>query len=106
MYLSDLDAVRRGPQGVMVTVHVVTSGNLNVGGATVIGTWTVSGTGATYSCKTWPSGTCLIFSGDLPGYQPTTFTVTSVIHPSFDYAPWNNSDSDGDSDGTSITDFP
>jgi hypothetical protein len=106
MYLRDLDAMRRGPEGVMVFVHVVSSGNLNVGSATVIGTWTVSGPGVTYSCDTLPSGICIIYSGDLAVSQPTTFTVTSVIHPLFDYAPWNNSDPDGDSNGTSITDFP
>lgn len=106
MHLRDLDAQRLGPQGVLVTIQVVTSGNLNLGYATVIGTWTVSGPGVTYSCETTPSGRCLVFSGDLPISQPTTFTVTTVIHPSYDYAPWRNSDVDGDSNGTSITDFP
>jgi hypothetical protein len=105
MHVGDLD-VKYSGQRVKLEVAVELPGGVKVGGATVIGTWTVSGPGVEYSCTTTASGKCEIESGSIPASQPTTFTITSVIHSIYSYNPWANSDPDGDSNGTSITYFP
>ncbi len=107
IHVRDLDVVQIGgpsdQKEALVTIHVVTSTGVNAAYAIVRGGWTVSGEGAQTTCLTTPSGRCTVGSGKIPAADFTTFTVTGVIHPVYNYKPWNNSDPDGDSDGTSIT---
>ncbi|HEY71533.1 MAG TPA: hypothetical protein G4O08_13230 [Anaerolineae bacterium] len=102
MHVIDLDAHHTGNQ-VRVDVEVVLVGGGKVRGATVTGSWSVSGSGAVSSCVTTGSGKCHLWSGDIPEATQATFTITDISHPSYDYAPEDNSDPDGDSDGTTIT---
>jgi hypothetical protein len=103
----DLDVVQIGGPSenkeALVTIHVVTNTGINAGFATVRGSWTISGEGAQITCLTTPSGRCTVGSGKIPAAAFTTFTVTGVTHPTFNYNPWDNSDPEGDSNGTTIT---
>jgi hypothetical protein len=107
IHVRDLDVVQIGgisdQKEALVTIHVVTNTGLNVGYAIVRGSWTVSGEGARITCLTTASGRCTVGSGKIPAAGFSTFTVTGVTHSTYNYNPWNNSDPDGDSNGTSIT---
>ncbi len=106
IHVKDIDAYitgGRSNQQVRVTISIAMGSGGNVDGATVTGSWTVSGSDAQFSCITTGSGKCTIRSGKLPGEDQTTFTITSVTHPAYSYVPADNSDPDGDSNGTVIT---
>jgi hypothetical protein len=107
IHVRDLDVVQIGGPSenkeALVTIHVVTNTGINAGFATVRGSWTISGEGAQITCLTTPSGRCTVGSGKIPAAAFTTFTVTGVTHPTFNYNPWDNSDPEGDSNGTTIT---
>jgi hypothetical protein len=106
IHVKDIDAYITGGRSnmqVRVTITVAMDGGGYVGEATVTGSWTVSGPDAQFSCVTTGSGKCTIRSGKIPGEDQTTFTVTSITHPTYSYVPADNSDPDGDSDGTTIT---
>jgi aminoglycoside N3'-acetyltransferase len=67
------------------------SGGIAISGATVTGTWTVSGEGVEYYCVTGgPGAKCHMRSGWLTDAMSTTFTVTSISYPGYSYAPWDN----------------
>ena len=86
-----------------VIVRIEDSDHNPVEGATVYGTWTGGG----LAVDEWPTdyaGECLMLSTLMrKKTRRATFTVTSVVYPGLDYAPAENHDADGDSDGTSIT---
>ncbi len=84
-----------------VIVRVEDSEHVPVEGATVYGSWTGNGL-AVDECTTDYAGECLMLSTSLR-MKSVTFSVTDVVFPSLDYAPGDNHDADGDSDGTSIT---
>jgi chitinase len=73
-----------------------------VAAATVNGEWS---SGATGACKTDGSGQCAFppQSFAKKDYSSVTFAVTRISHGSLSYAPDDNSDPDGDNDGTAIT---
>jgi serine/threonine protein kinase len=85
-----------------VEITVVEEDGDEVRGATVTGRWTVSGSGADDYCVTNSSGRCEVESGDIEASE-TTFIVENIEKDGYYYAPGDNSDSDGDSDGTVIT---
>jgi hypothetical protein len=103
MHVGDLDGsgVRSGRiWTATVTILIVDNNNTAVSGATVNGSWNTAGSN---SCMTDNSGTCQINLSNLASStKNVTFTVDNVTG-SFTYTPGNNSDPDGDSNGTTIT---
>jgi serine protease len=103
MHVADLDEssfrLYRRFWGTTVTITVEDAGDSPVAGATVSGVFSDGST--LFQCTTDYSGECWV-----EGYQYwlkcLTFTVVNVSHQTLDYHPENNSDPDGDSDGTSI----
>lgn len=85
---------------VVAQVHDANHGA--VAGATVSGTWS-AGDGAVPQCETGEDGRCTLRSATIPkSTGSATFSVTAVYSADTTYAPADNHDSDGDSDGTSI----
>jgi hypothetical protein len=69
----------------------------------VSGAWSNDDT-TTSACTTDSNGQCSLASSTLDGKTGSvTFTVSGVTHASFSYDAANNTDPDGDSDGSSIT---
>jgi hypothetical protein len=86
---------------VMITVHDPTHGA--VAGATVVGAWSREA-GAATECVTDGGGTCTVsFAGLRKNIPSIGFSVSTVTLDGQTYAPGENHDSDGDSDGTTIT---
>jgi large repetitive protein len=104
VHVGDLDATTvkgSGAWDASVTVRTHTSAHASQPGAVVTGAW---GTGATSTCTTTISGTCIVTSGSLARkIQETNFRVTSVTIGSAVYDAGSNHDPDGESTGTSIT---
>jgi hypothetical protein len=77
-----------------------------VANATVDGTFS-GAYSASDSCTTDASGWCGVTSPYVvkggPSQGSMTWTVDDVTHATLTYAPGDNTDPDGDSDGTSIT---
>jgi hypothetical protein len=68
-----------------VTILIVDNLGNPVDGATVSGTWTRSGSGATTSCIT-VDGTCMVTSGSIAKrFSDTTWTVGNVTHGTLVY---------------------
>ncbi len=106
MHVGDLDAStstgRGGKWNATVTITVHDSGEALVADATVNGSWS-NGTSGSGSCVTNASGQCSVTRNNIRrNANSVTFTVTSVTHASLAYAPGDNHDPDGDSDGTVI----
>ncbi|MFK5635256.1 N-acetylmuramoyl-L-alanine amidase [Ornithinimicrobium sp. LYQ103] len=104
VHVGDLDGTvasqkSRWTAGVEVTV--VDGVGAVVGGALVSGAWTTTGT--TDSCTTGSDGTCSVSQGAGKGTGSLTFVVDDVKKDTLSYAPDDNDDPDGDSDGTTIT---
>ncbi len=103
MRVGDLDGTvtsERSRWQASVTVAVVDSAGGPVPGATVTGTWIEPA--RTASCTTGPDGRCSVVSGLVSKKTPSlTFTVDTITG-SLTYD-GENSDPDGDSDGTTIT---
>ncbi|MEM7331813.1 MAG: S8 family serine peptidase [Chloroflexota bacterium] len=86
----------------IVTILVVDDNGAPVANATVDGSWNV-GDNASSSCTTDSNGTCTVTQTGLTRQNSTvTFTVDNITHASLTYNSGDNSDPDGDSDGTSI----
>ncbi len=108
MHVGDLDGVSKsvGPNDwkATVTVTVHDSNDTDLSGATVIGTWSASGNGASDTCTTNGDGTCDVKSGKVSNTSTssTTFTVDNVTN-GLTYTVGDNHDPEIDSDGTSIT---
>jgi hypothetical protein len=106
MHIGDLDGTAEGHRSdwrATVTITVLDSNGQPVEAATVNGTWTT--TDVAVNCTTEPNGTCQVFSTWVPkSTDSLTFTLDDVTHGgSFVYAPGDNTDPDGDSNGTTIT---
>lgn len=95
----------RWSASVDVAVHTsIASGDQPLPGMTVSGSWSSGGGG---SCTTEVDGSCSITRNNIKGnVSATTFSVSGIVDPSaspvFAYAPGDNHDPDGDSDGTQI----
>jgi serine protease len=85
--------------GTTVTITVKDAGDSPVAGAIVSGVFSDGPT--LFQCTTDNSGECWV-----EGYQYwlrcLTFTVVDVYHPALDYHPEENTDPEGDSDGSNI----
>lgn len=108
VHVGDLDgstASNGGTWDASVRVAVHGDAHAALPGATVIGVWNPGGD--VVSCVTeGPAGSagCTVsVSGLRKREKQVAFTVTSVSLPGVPYAPQDNHDPDGDSDGTSIT---
>ncbi|MCA9927417.1 MAG: hypothetical protein KC419_03025 [Anaerolineales bacterium] len=103
MHVGDLDgvSVRNGRfWEATVIITILDSNGGAVSGATVDGSWSI---GDAASCVTNGTGTCSILNAGLTRQQsPVDFTVTNVTG-SLTYNPADNTDPDGDSDGTTIS---
>ena len=103
MHVGDLDgvSVRNGRfWEATVIITILDSNGGTVSGATVDGSWSIGGAA---SCVTNGTGTCSILNAGLTRQQsPVDFTVTNVTG-SLTYNPADNTDPDGDSDGTTIS---
>jgi serine protease len=103
LHVADLDAasfrVFGRFWGTRVTIAVRDAGDTPVTGAFVSGVF--SDGSSLFQCTTGASGTCQV-----QGYQYflacLTFTVLDVSHPTLIYRPEENTDPEGDSNGTSI----
>jgi hypothetical protein len=86
-----------------VTVTVLDDDQTPVGQATIRGLWNGGDLGGA-ECVTDGSGQCSLTSDKLNSqkYSDLSFTVDSVIHDTLTYEPADNSDPEGDSDGTTI----
>jgi hypothetical protein len=88
-----------------VDITVVDGSNTPVNGATVVGTWNVSGLNSN-TCTTGEgggNGTCIVLFPSLKkATRSVTFTVTSVTLSGRTYSASANTDPDGSSNGTTI----
>lgn len=104
--VSDLDArlvSLKGTSAVEVTVTLYDDTNTPIPNAQVTGTFS-NGYDGTGTCVTDHAGVCTIVSGSLPsGIPAVTFTITGVSHSNLLYNSSSNRDSDGESNGTTIT---
>ena len=104
MHVGDLDGSRTTVQktwNAFATVEIHREDHQRVDGVTVSGTWS-DGTAA--SCTTDSTGRCLLARHFLPNKTAAvTLTVTGAVHATRVYKPAGNHDTDGGSNGTSIT---
>jgi hypothetical protein len=104
MHISDLDGTAnpvRNQWTAIVEVEVSNANSITVDQATMSGTWS---TGDVGQCTTGVYGRCNIRLSDLPKkVGSVTFTVNDVQRERGIYEPAENSDPDGDSNGTQIT---
>lgn len=101
MHVGDIDSIAISQDVIwdaFVIVTIVDDAGAAVEGATVSGEWSTAGAD---SCVTGATGTCAIARYALR-VSAERFTVTDVTHDSLVYDPSENTDPDGDSDGTSI----
>ena len=108
MHIGDLDGSASSSGStwsatVEITVHDVDHNLLN--GASVVGTWSVSGLNSN-TCTTGDlggNGTCIVLFPNLKkGTKSVTFKVTSVTMSGQTYVASENHDVDGSSNGTSV----
>jgi lysophospholipase L1-like esterase len=105
LHVADLDGGSTAGKGqawtATVTIRVVDDAGAAVVGASVTGSWTSGGSSA---CTTNVAGSCAV-SASVNGKKATTtgYAVTGVVLSGYAYAAADNTDPDGDSDGTSIT---
>jgi hypothetical protein len=110
MHVGDLDGFPTALSGpmweanIIIQVHDV-NGN-PVPNALVVGSWSEGFSGMGY-CPTDASGTCTISTGETihRAEESVLFTVSNVARSGSTYAPGDNHDPDGDSDGTTIRVF-
>ena len=105
MHVGDLDGVGlqvRSKWEATVTITVHDQADQPLANATVAGTWSAGATGGA-ECTTDGNGQCSVVKGNLKvDVTSVTFTVDSVTLAGYSYAPAENHDPDGDSDGTTI----
>jgi hypothetical protein len=107
LHVGDLDGssawvLRRWYWQATVTIAVHDANHNPLSGATVSGAWSKGYSGSA-QCTTDSNGKCVVSTGSL--WRTTgraTFTVNDVARSSFTYAPTDNHDPDGDSNGTRI----
>ncbi|MFQ6099171.1 MAG: hypothetical protein ACE5O2_15675, partial [Armatimonadota bacterium] len=105
MHVGDLDGYNSSEGrtwSAYVIVRVEDSDHKPVADATVFGKWKGGGL-ASDECTTDSAGECLMVDTMIRARRKSvTFTVRDIVHASLTYAPDDNHDPDGDSDGTSI----
>ena len=86
-----------------VTIYVHDQAHGLVADATVSGTWSTGFSGES-SCTTNAEGWCTVSRPIILNWDSqVSFTVDDISHATLSYAPADNHDPDGDSDGTTIT---
>ena len=105
LHVGDLDGVANQKPSwqakITITVHDASEQPLS--GVTVGGAWG-GGAAGTVSCKTGRKGTCTVASPAVaPGITEVTFRVMGATAAGYAYDKDANHDSDGSSDGTTIT---
>jgi hypothetical protein len=110
MHVADLDGagapVNPRKWQASITVLVVDANGAPVPDATVtLSSWADTGDyWGTDPCVTDAAGVCNYgFGSILNGIQSITFTVDDIAHAAYTYQAADNTDPDGDSDGTTIT---
>ena len=102
LHIGDLDgsgAASKNTWTASVTITVHDASHAAVTGATVSGTWS-GGFAGSASC----TAPCAVTTGNLSKSKTSaTFTVTNVAKSGATYVSSSNHDSDGDSNGTSVT---
>jgi hypothetical protein len=108
LHVADLDATSSSAKNVWnssVTIAIHNGSHDPVSGATVVGSWGDAYSGSA-SCTTGSYGQCTVTTGDVPKRNGTvSFTVNNLTLASglpSTYAPADNHDPDGDSNGTWI----
>ena len=105
LHVGDLDGIAETTKNewfATVTVTVVDSVNKPVAAAEVRGDWTPLG--ATATCTTDATGHCTVTSQRVrKSTESLSFSVGSVVHDTLRYQSGDNTDPDGDSNGTAIT---
>lgn len=110
MHIGDLDGFPTALSGPMweanVTIQVHDVNGNPVANALVLGSWSEGYTGVA-SCTTDASGACTISTGETihRAEESVVFTVSNVARSGSTYAPGDNHDPDGESDGTTIRVF-
>lgn len=102
MSVKDLDAVKTSAKTkwtVTVTITVKDANGAAVSGAKVDGKFNTTAV----SCTTGMAGTCSVSTTLKSTVTSVTYTVTNLTATGYVYDSANNSDPDGDSNGTSIT---
>lgn len=109
VHVGDLDGLAQRSSNswsATVDIEVHDASHAPLDGATVVGTWSVSGLNSN-TCTTGElggTGTCVVLFPSLKrGTRSVTFTVTSVTIEGRTYGPAQNHDPDGSSSGTSQT---
>ena len=106
MHVGDLEGVSetvRNKWQATVTITVHDAGHNLVANATVSGAWSDGATGSA-ECTTDGSGQCSVIKNNLKSdVASVTFTVNSVAHGSFTYAPGDNHYPGGDGNDARIT---
>lgn len=107
MHVGDLDgstSVSRNKWNATVSIHVHDTYENPVAGASVSGQWS-NGASGSDACLTNSSGVCQVTITGLNSKTTSsvTFSVTGLTQSSLSYAPIDNHDPDGDSDGTNLT---
>lgn len=105
MHVADLEDAsfpgQKGPWDASVLVQVHRVSHASIADAVVSAVWE-DGTPA--SCLTSATGWCGIRRRDIrPNNKTATLTVTGIVHPDFVYAPSFNHDTNGNTNGTTIT---
>jgi hypothetical protein len=86
-----------------VWIWVVDDDESPVVGAIVTGFWSPRGSGLVeFYCRIRGNGRCRMRNKEITSAGSTTFTVERITFPGYIYNPSDNTDPDGDSDGTSI----
>jgi hypothetical protein len=106
MHVSDLDGIANTVSSkrwmASVYIHVRDNTNNAISNVTISGNWS-GGYSGSAACITNGAGYCSISSGQIRNRNNNaTFTVSNISHWQLSYSPSDNSDPDGDSNGTRI----
>jgi hypothetical protein len=106
MHIGNLDgsSIRNGPTWQpVVTITVLDYKQDPVNGVTVAGAWS-NGESGLGTCMTTSNGMCQVIGNAIRNrYSPVTFTVDIVSGGTLTYKQADNTDPDGDSNGTTIS---
>ena len=106
IHIGDLDGSvtsRKNDWKAEVEAKVVDSDGIPTKGVIITASWSEGPLG-TSSCTTRKNGTCTLESGKIKNNRTSVvMVVQNCEHSSLIYEPADNSDPDGDSDGTQIT---
>ena len=103
MHVGDIDATAgslSSPWSATVTITMHDEGHRPLANAVVSASWNG---GPSVSCTTGAAGSCVLTKSKIPRKASVDFTVLGASNNNFFYAPTNNHDPDGGSNGTTIS---